>query len=249
MKRAGLAGAVVVLMILLVGGVALAKTVLCQTGASCVGTNKDDLLVGTSAPDNVQGFGGDDVLKGREGSDNTLRGDEGNDRVLGGPGFDFLEGGSGKDVVKGGADGDVYFHPVGWGKETIVDTPIVDTNLDTGHFARFDSVEGDLTINLNSRPRAPEVKTANGKNTLNWQDDLIDSIVDGEGDDTIVGRDVGDNIQPFAGGVDQVRARGGDDFVYAADGFVDEVDCGKGNDTVRGDAGDAIVNCETVQIY
>lgn len=245
MRRVSLAGAAVVLTILLVGGVALAKTVQCQVNTSCIGTNKDDLLIGTSGSDNMQGFGGNDVLKGRGGNDNTLRGDKGADRIFGGPGFDFIEGGPGKDVLKGGADGDAYFFGQNWGKETIVDTPIIGTNLDLGHFVRFDNVTDNLTINLNSRSRAPEIRNASKTSILNWEDNLIDGVVDGKGDDKIIGRDVNDNLQPFAGGVDIIKARGGDDFVYTLDGVAgDQIDCGDGNDRVTKDAGDTAINCE-----
>jgi hypothetical protein len=82
--------------------------------------------------------------------------------------------------------------------------------------------------------------------TLDWENDLIDRAIDGKGDDIIIGRLVADNIQPFAGGVDSINARSGDDFIYTVDNTVDEIECGDGNDTVRKDAEDTATNCENV---
>ena len=45
---------------------------------------------------------------------------------------------------------------------------------------------------------------------------------------------------------DRMHASGGDDFVQAAFGGVDQVDCGAGNDLVSADLGDRVAHCETV---
>jgi Ca2+-binding RTX toxin-like protein len=252
-RRAVLLLAVMAATLVMASGAAFAVTIInCPSFSGtndCIGTNNNDRLIGTSDPDNMSALKGDDVLKGLEGDDNAMRGDQGNDRLLGGPGEDHIGGGTGKDVLKGGADFDTYFFQENnWGKETIVDTPIVDTDINTGHRVRFDGVRDNLTINLNSRAGAPEVKNESKTNTLNWSDDLIDVVSnDGMGDDTIIGRDVADNIQPSAGGTDFVNARGGNDFIYTIDGVADDIDCGDGNDTLRKDASDTNRNCETVQ--
>ena len=228
--------------------VALAiNTINCKPNQGCTGTNNDDRLIGTSGPDSMQALRGDDVLKGLEGDDNAMRGDQGNDRLLGGPGEDQIGGGPGKDVLKGGADFDTYFFQENnWGREAIVDTPIVDTSIDTAHWVRFDFVTANLTIDLNSGP-GPEVKNAPKTNTLNWEDDLIDGVIDGGGDDTITGREVGDNIQTFGGSddTDTVFGGGGADFLYTGDNDGDDViDCGEGDgvtDTVSKNSGDTLL--------
>jgi hypothetical protein len=126
----------------------------------------------------------------------------------------------------------------------------VDTSIDTAHWVRFDFVTSNLTINLNSRAGAPEVKNAAKTSTLNWSDDLIDGVIDGGGDDTITGRAVGDNIQVFGGRNDKdiINSRGGDDFLYTSDDDDEDViDCGDGaNDELTKDGGDTAVNCEVV---
>jgi hypothetical protein len=45
---------------------------------------------------------------------------------------------------------------------------------------------------------------------------------------------------------DRIHAASGNDFVQAAFGGIDTVDCGAGNDVVSADAGDRLANCETV---
>jgi serralysin len=246
--------ALVALILVVVSGTASAKDVQCQPNVFCQGTNNDDRLIGTSGPDNMSALKGDDVLKGLEGDDNAMRGAQGSDRLVGGPGEDNLGGGTGKDVLKGGADFDAYFFfENNWGKEFISDTPIVDTNINTGHEVQFNSVTNDLNIHMTSG-QGPEVKNATTGSTLNWEDNLIDIVVTGQGDDTVTGREDADNIQvpghQIVGTVDQdtIFAGGGDDFVFALDGDGDDViACGSGsNDEVRMDAGDVQIDCEHV---
>jgi Ca2+-binding RTX toxin-like protein len=211
----------------------------------CVGTKNDDVLIGTDGSDNMSGLGGDDILRGRGGDDNTLRADSGADKILGGAGNDHMDGGTGKDEVRGQGGYDSYNYGPHWGKEVIVDTPIVDTDVNLGHFLRFDFVMGDLTIRLKSGSRR-EVTNAAKTSTLDWEDDLIDGVVDGGGDDKIRGRPVADNIQVFGGhkDADTILAGGGDDFIYSVDSDGDDfIDCGAGlNDEVRKDPGDTAIN-------
>ena len=241
--------ALVALSLVVVGGTASAKVVQCKPHVRCFGTKNDDRLIGTSRPDDMAGHKGDDVLKGREGND-TMRGDKGRDRLLGGPGEDSLDGGAGKDVLKGGADFDRYlFNENNWGKEFISDTPIVHTDIDTGHTVQFNLVTNNLTVNLTSGP-GPEVKNATTGSTLNWEDNLIDIVVSGKGDDTVIGRAVADKIVDPGGSDDQdtIFAGGGDDFISTFDGDgLDVVACDGGtNDKLRKHAGDMQFDCELV---
>lgn len=251
MRRTVVLLAAAMLLTLAASGVALAARINCPNvdeTDDCVGTRNDDRLLGSAGPDNMTARGGDDVLRGREGDDNAMRGEAGRDRLYGGPGEDHLGGGTGKDVLEGGGGFDTYFFQENnWGRETIVDTPIVDTDVNTAHWVRFDFVTNDLIIDMNSRAES-EVRRKDGTlgSTLNWENDLVDGVIDGEGDDVIIGRLVADNIQPFAGGSDSVNARSGDDFIYTADDTVDTIECGEGNDTVRKDAEDTATNCEDV---
>jgi len=252
MRRTLLLVTATALLTLAASGVALAARITCPNVSGtneCVGTKNADRLLGSAGPDNMSARGGDDVLFGRGGDDNAMRGESGRDRLYGGLGEDQLGGGTGKDVLEGGAGFDTYFFfENNWGKETIVDTPIIDTDINTGHRVRFDGVTEGLIIDLSSRAEH-EVRLRNGTltNTLDWDNDLIDVVTnDGKGNDIIIGRLVADNIQPSAGGKDSINARSGDDFIYTLDDTVDSIECGEGNDEVRKDTEDTVSNCETV---
>ncbi len=87
--------------------------------ATCVGTDKSDLILGTeyadvivagSGNDVVHGDAGDDTICGMAGND-SLMGARGLDTLIGGPGDDWLFGAPGDDILIGGA-GD---HDVLWG--------------------------------------------------------------------------------------------------------------------------------------
>jgi Ca2+-binding RTX toxin-like protein len=241
--------ALVALALVVVGRTASAEVVQCKPHVRCLGTKNDDRLIGTSGLDDMAGRKGDDVLKGLEGND-TMLGNQGSDRLLSGPGEDSLDGGTGKDVLKGGADFDRYlFDENNWGKEFISDTPIVDTELDTGHTVQFNLVTNNLTVDLTSGP-GPEVKNATTGSILNWEDNLVDILVTGEGDDTVIGREVADQIVEPGGSSDQdtIFAGGGDDFISTFDGDgLDITACDGGtNDKLRKDAGDRQFDCETV---
>ncbi len=250
MRRTALLVTAAVVLLLGASGVALAARISCPNagGDSCTGTRNDDRLLGSSGPDNMLARGGDDVLKGRDGDDNAMRGEAGRDSLYGGPGADQLGGGEGRDALSGGAGFDTYFFQENnWGRETITDAPIVDTDINTAHEVRFDPVTTDLIIDMNSRAE-PEVRRRDGSpgSTLNWENDLIDRVIDGEGDDIIIGRLTPDNIQPFAGGSDEINARSGDDFIYTVDETADTIECGDGEDTIRKDLEDTATNCEHV---
>jgi Ca2+-binding RTX toxin-like protein len=216
---------------------------------SCQGTNRDDVIIGTKQGEGIDAKRGDDVIRGRGGSDNAIRGDGGDDRLKGGGGPDQLGGGRGQDVLKGGPGFDIYFfNENNWGQEVVQDTAIADTDLNSGHFVRFDGVSLDLVINLTSGP-GDEVRALSGSATLNWEDSLIDGVIDGSGDDSITGRAIEDNIQVFGGGEDVILAGGGNDFVYTLDGEPnDAISCGPGaSDEARVDVGDSVdADCEVL---
>ena len=90
MKRTvGLFVAAVAVGMLMVSGVALAKTVACEVNEGCVGTNKADTINGTNKSDKINAKGGNDTVKGKGGADDidagagrdTVRGADGNDTI------------------------------------------------------------------------------------------------------------------------------------------------------------------------
>lgn len=116
-KSSLLLSSMALVVLLFVGGTALAKDISCRDGRpSCFGTDRADTMTGTRADNNMFGLGGADVIRGREGAD-YLRGDRGADNARGGAGADttvwgggFDDGGNfndrSDDQVHGGGGGD-----------------------------------------------------------------------------------------------------------------------------------------------
>jgi len=74
-----------------------------------------------------------------------------------------------------------------------------------------------------------------------------DSLAGGKGDDRLDGGDGNDYIDAGPG-VDRVDAGAGSDTVLVADGQIDTVECGEGNDRVVADASDLLSGCESVSL-
>jgi Ca2+-binding RTX toxin-like protein len=105
---------VVAALLLLAGGIALAKEIRCK-GGPCRGTSRADSIVGSvrrdvivakAGNDQVVAGRGSDEVRGGPGDDNILFGEDGNDKLLGGDGIDNLVGGAGRDSVFGGLGND-----------------------------------------------------------------------------------------------------------------------------------------------
>ena len=250
-KRAGLMFAVIVATVMASSGVALAATVI-NCGSfeqdpltpECYGTSSADTLEGTAAKNYIYGRGGGDTLKGFGENDQLFR-QGGSDRLLGGSGVDSLYGGTGKDALRGGADIDMYYFDAGWGKDTVTDG--------TGPGNRVDVLSTnyeDVIVRLTSGP-GPEMKNSAGTSTVNWDDNVIDTVYDGGGDDEIKGNGLPNFIHVDGSGTDTVFAGGGDDHIYAADSRVDHVDCGEvliggadHDEVVYDFSKDVLINCE-----
>ena len=101
MRRTALLLAVMAVALVVVSGVALAKTF--------VGTENGEKIVGTKFNDHINGLGGDDVLLGYAGPD-KIRGGDDNDQQYGGRGNDIIysEGGF-RDLVNCGRGTDTAY--------------------------------------------------------------------------------------------------------------------------------------------
>lgn len=97
--------AAIVIAVVLVPGVALAKTIACGGSpgivTACTGTAEGDYIYGNDYQQQLWGVGGNDHLKGNGGNDD-LRGGGGSDTLEGNGGSDVLRGGIGNDVLSGG---------------------------------------------------------------------------------------------------------------------------------------------------
>lgn len=100
----------------------------------------------------------------------------------------------------------------------------------------------------------PEVRSAGGADTAEWEGDAIDGVIDlSRGDDRIRGNSRANLLAGYRGD-NAVRTGGGDDYVDVGDGDGgDAVRCGGGEDVVirdpedpaGGSPGDVIaVDCE-----
>ncbi len=93
----------------------------------------------------------------------------------------------------------------------------------------------DITLTLEGGVGTDQLTSAGG----------ADILVGGQGDDTLRSGEGNDRLDGGEG-ADTIDGAGGDDSVIAADGLVDTVDCGAGNDAATVDTGDKVANCETV---
>jgi Ca2+-binding RTX toxin-like protein len=90
-KRTALLIALMAAALIMVSGVALAKTF--------IGTDANNTIVGTQQADVIEGRGGNDVLRGALGAD-RISGGNGTDRQYGGRGYDVIDTDGGyKDIV------------------------------------------------------------------------------------------------------------------------------------------------------
>ena len=99
MKRSVLLLVAVAVTLLMVSGVAIARTVYCD-GGYCRGTNDNDTMYGSGGRDNIYSLRGADLVRGKGGAD-SVNGDGGRDRLSGGRGNDEVNGGDADDVVAG----------------------------------------------------------------------------------------------------------------------------------------------------
>ncbi len=234
-----------VALVLLSSGVALAalNVIECDTGRACTGTEARDLMEGTDGHNKMYGEGADDIVKG-SGEWDLLYGGEGSDKLYGGAGDDRLLPGRGDDaVLDGGEDNDAYhFGTSDWGDDRITDG-------DTFNRVMFlPAIDADLVIRLVSKPGRHEVSNTAGS-TLNWDGDIIDSVVNyGTGDDTIYGGAAYAIVSQQAGDNDTIYGGVGNEYIDVFDGSGgDYVDCGESagdGDFVRRDRGDKVINCE-----
>ena len=85
------------------------------------GTPNNDLILGESGNDTITGEAGQDVIHGGTGNDSLLGGAD-TDRLFGNEGQDYLTGGLADDTLEGGPGRDLYWHDVGDGNDTIIDS-------------------------------------------------------------------------------------------------------------------------------
>jgi Ca2+-binding RTX toxin-like protein len=230
------------------------------------GTGFGDNLNGSAAANTLTGLGGDDVLHGQDGNDTLnggdnedfVYGDIGNDTLGGGAGDDFLRGGAGADRLDGGAGIDTldYVGPAG----VTVD---LSTGLAAGGEAQGDVISGfeniagtldhgDILTGSAVANRLDGYGGADVLSGLAGDDQLFggadnDILRGGAGADALNGGS-GIDLVSFYGATAAVSVllnsgagSGGD---AAGDSYVsiENVNGGKGADSVIGDAAANVLN-------
>jgi hypothetical protein len=254
MRRATFLITTMAMVILLAGGVALAKNISCarQDTRVCKGTNNPDVITGTKRGETIKARGsgvGIDQVMARGGKDKVF-GEDGADFIFGGPGNDTLDAGpnltttSDSDFIAGEAGDDTlvespsqdrYGFEPDWGQDTITgdgDQPGFQPDSDGLCFACGPIVTTPLTINLAAGT------ATDGTNSVTWDTangPFIENATGGSGADNITGS-TRTNIVDGLGGADTINVADGDGS--------DLVNCGDGTDTVIKDTGDVANNCE-----
>ena len=249
-RRSGLLLLAIVVALVMASGVALALTSKkCEPDEFCRGTKGDDLIKGTQGEDVIAGRAGNDVIKARGGSD-ILFGERGDDTLIegasavlpGDPNQGFLCGGPGDDLLRGGLDFDIYAFEDGWGQDTISSESeegtfdvIAFTGCDV--YSTVNRVTANLTIDLSLGKAFETDAGESGANTVSWSSPgVIEWAAGGSGDDTITG----------GAGFNLLLGHDGNDTLNTADGELDEIRCGNGDDTAIVDTDDMVDgSCET----
>ena len=192
----------------------------------------DDLIKGGLGADSVKGGGGADETYGGEGND-TAGGGPGNDTFYGGAGKERVSGAEGEDVIHGGEgddidlDGDQQIDKI-YGEEG----NDLEVDGDAGNDLLYGGPGDDGGVPNSENLQHHGLRGEGGENRVYGED----------GADTIDAQTTVD----LGGAKEKIYGGDQDDTITAADGLVDEIDCGPGLDTVVShDRGlDVLVDCE-----
>jgi Ca2+-binding RTX toxin-like protein len=183
-----------------------------------------EIEVGTDGNDTIVGTDRNDLLEGRGG----------NDRMDGLPGRDCIFGQDGNDVANGDEDGD----RIKGGKQNDrVNGNDGDDHV-RGSLGNDKSRGNDGKDNVSGNGNSDNVKGNAGNDKVNGQRHR-DKVFGNAGNDKVNGGPARDKLFGNAG----------NDRLRAADGFIDQVNCGGGDDTATVDRKDKVKkNCERVRV-
>ncbi|HEY6762441.1 MAG TPA: calcium-binding protein [Baekduia sp.] len=232
----------------------------------------NDKLDGLSGDDDLDGGDGNDTVDGGDGAD-VIRGGAGDDILKSDPmeehSADVIDGGPGRDSITDWMRGD----PATEQLVTVTLDGVADdgfpgegdnvTNMELVESygsLRYVGTDGDDIASASEVGNRAELTGKGGNDQLKGTDadDAIDggaggdTITGGYGNDTIVGGPGPDKIVGDRDGrCNEMRCDlspgSSSDTIDAADGEVDNVSCGPGQDTVKADAADVVApDCETV---
>jgi Ca2+-binding RTX toxin-like protein len=224
---------------------------------SCInfGGTGNDAMVGSDRADFFWAGAGQDTLKGKSGGD-ELDGGPGPDHMRGHRGADELLPGSGSDLVLGDLGDDLFvveYPPPASadGNDELSgrggdDTALylcggcrihLDGSSNDGLPGEIDNLRDVERVTIQSKVINDEIPTNYGPG---------DDVLEGGGGDEVLKTKRGEDKLIGGGGKDDLDAGLDDDDVRSADGEMDEVDCGAGEDVASVDSFDDVKNCEVV---
>lgn len=169
---------------------------------------------GNAGDDNLVGGNGEDVL---EAGENYNSPDFGHDRLEGGAGGDVLYADPGGDALLGGAGNDLLVNSVPTCQGHVYDGG---AGEDTVSYARSND---NLRVALGGSGGPPGCGNEDQVLAVN------ESLEGSDGSDVLIG-DNDENSMMGHLGNDTFLAKGGSDFIEAADGQRDQINCGGGGD-------------------
>jgi Ca2+-binding RTX toxin-like protein len=179
--------------------------------------NGDDTISGTASRNIIASNGGDDVVVAAGGRDRVVGG-PGDDELSGGADGDRLEGDAGNDVVNGGGDDDYLDGSDSLGADSLNGGDGVD-------LVTFERIY-DVSVTLNDQ--ADDGEAGEGDNVGSD----VEDVIAGDGDDTIIGSAVANDLSGGAGN-DTIRSGGGNDGLDGGLGR-DALGGGPGVDSMAG---------------
>ena len=216
------------------------------------GGDGNDTLTGGDGDDTMDAGPGDDTMICGAGHD-VMAGNTGNDRMVweNGDESDRIDGNEGSDTVEvsgSPTEGDAFAVTPDGERVRFRRTNLVPFALNIATVERLEvsAGGGDDSFDGSAVPLAYEIAGQAGDDALAGGAGP-DELAGGAGDDELRGLG-GDDRIAGGSGTDSFRAGGGDDRVGSKGQHLEPVDCGRGEDLVRGAAGDRVAdNCERVR--
>ena len=212
----------------------------CPDNDTISGRDGNDVILGDFGLFNVAGDGSMTVLElGGMGND-TLFGDTGRDEIHGEGGNDRIDGGRGDDTLIGGSENDTYVfngdrdgsstNPASLDHDTIVEVAAPLGGIDLIDLSVTSSFSVVLDLN-----RSDEQTVTPALHLTLPAGGLIEGVIGGRQDDTLLGTDGDDYIDGGAGN-DLIEGRRGNDILIGGTGsdtYVFDADVNLGSDEIR----------------
>lgn len=190
-------------------------------GLSLTGTSGDDVLNGSDYNDRIYGLEGDDRISGQGGND-TITGNDGNDNIDGGAGDDVIGSGTGNNIISGGEGNDTIRVNNNGGNNLVFGgdgNDVIDRTTAPGSLSTLGGKnylygeDGDDTIWVVSGNDYIDGGDGNdyiqSETEYNHEEDDINTLIGGEGNDTIYTGWYSNNI---------IIDGAGEDFYYISPG-------------------------------